>query len=89
MARKGRKVLRFPSQQSSRKPVVTRKVSDRERLILEPGIAALDAVVQQANVAFEVFVRSVMITAKCNPEEGWMFNRVKMQWEKHAVPKNA
>jgi hypothetical protein len=91
MARKS-KVLPFPKQQpqpSSKKPLATRKVSDYERLLLDRGFAALDAVIAQTNVAADQFVRSVMISAKCNPEDGWMFNRQKMQWEKYPVANDA
>lgn len=85
MARRKNKVLPLrPGKQ-----VEVRKVSDAERLMLEKGLAAFDAVVAQANVAANEFVRAVMVTAKCNPEEGWMFRRDKMQWEKHPVPTDA
>lgn len=84
MARRSRVLPLRPS-----KKVETRKVSDAARLKLEKGLAAFDAVISQANVAADQFVRVVMETEDCDPEEGWRLRREKMQWEKHPVPVDA
>jgi hypothetical protein len=74
---------------ASNKPITTRPLSDRERLVTEKFLAAQDSVIAQANAAADVFIRLLMREAGLEVDEGWMFNRHKMRWEKHPVPADA
>lgn len=87
MPKSNPKVL--PIRGASNKPLSTRNLSDSERLAVEKGLAALDAIVGQASVAANELVLSVMRNSEMFPEDGWMFNRQKMRWEKYPVPADA
>lgn len=66
-----------------------RALSDGERLRIEKFLSAQDAVIQQANVAADLFVRAIMEHAQLDPEDGWRLNRDKLRWEKYPVPVDA
>lgn len=82
------KVLPFRAG-ASNKPLATAPLYDSTRLLLERFISSQDAVVANANAAFDTFVRSLMKIEEINPEEGWMFNRQRMRWEQYPVPADA
>lgn len=87
MARRRPNVL--PIRPGAPRPVTTRPLTDKERLSVEKFLAAQDAVIQNANVAADAFLRVVMREAGMDADDGWMFNRQKMRWEKHPVPADA
>lgn len=69
--------------------ITTQPLTDAQRLVIEKFLAAQDSVIAQANAAADVFIRLLMREGELDPDQGWMFNRQKMRWEKHPVPADA
>lgn len=79
----------FPIAGAITKPLATAPIADSSRLLLERFLSAQDMVIASANAAADAYVRTAMKLDDIDPEEGWMFNRRKMRWEKHPVVADA